>query len=142
MHSLHALCKGVRPDRRRPYLGRRSSGGECSSHHRYAPAVGYIAHLHLLRQMHAGLPHRGDLPSGLNGRRDAARPVRTRILDHGPGEEAMDRLKLATMWLGGCSGCHMSFLDLDEFLIDLTQLVDIVYTPLIDIKTFPERVDV
>ena len=31
----------------------------------------------------------------------------------------MDRLKLATVWLGGCSGCHMSFLDLDEFLIDL-----------------------
>jgi NAD-reducing hydrogenase small subunit len=54
----------------------------------------------------------------------------------------MERLKLATMWLGGCSGCHMSFLDLDEFLIDLTQLVDVVYTPLIDTKTFPERVDV
>jgi NAD-reducing hydrogenase small subunit len=54
----------------------------------------------------------------------------------------MERLKLATMWLGGCSGCHMSFLDLDEFLIDLAQLVDIVYTPLIDTKVFPDRVDV
>jgi NAD-reducing hydrogenase small subunit len=54
----------------------------------------------------------------------------------------MERLKLATMWLGGCSGCHMSFLDLDEFLIDLVGLVDIVYTPLIDIKVFPEQVDV
>ena len=31
----------------------------------------------------------------------------------------MDRLRLATVWLGGCSGCHMSFLDLDEWLIDL-----------------------
>ena len=31
----------------------------------------------------------------------------------------MERLRLATVWLGGCSGCHMSFLDLDEFLIDL-----------------------
>ena len=31
----------------------------------------------------------------------------------------MDRLRVATVWLGGCSGCHMSFLDLDEFLIDL-----------------------
>ena len=54
----------------------------------------------------------------------------------------MERLKLATMWLGGCSGCHMSFLDLDEFLIDLAALVDIVYTPLVDTKVFPEQVDV
>ena len=54
----------------------------------------------------------------------------------------MERLKLATVWLGGCSGCHMSFLDLDEFLIDLAGLVDIVYTPLIDAKVFPEQVDV
>ena len=49
----------------------------------------------------------------------------------------MERLKLATVWLGGCSGCHMSFLDLDEFLIDLAGLVDIVYTPLIDVKVYP-----
>jgi NAD-reducing hydrogenase small subunit len=54
----------------------------------------------------------------------------------------MERLKLATMWLAGCSGCHMSFLDLDEFLIDLAGLVDIVYTPLIDANVFPENVDV
>ena len=25
----------------------------------------------------------------------------------------MSKLKLATVWLDGCSGCHMSFLDLD-----------------------------
>ena len=54
----------------------------------------------------------------------------------------MERLKLATMWLAGCSGCHMSFLDLDEYLIDLAGLVDVVYTPLIDVKVFPEQVDV
>jgi NAD-reducing hydrogenase small subunit len=54
----------------------------------------------------------------------------------------MERLKLATMWLGGCSGCHMSFLDIDEFLIDLAGMVDLVYTPLIDAKVFPDQVDV
>jgi NAD-reducing hydrogenase small subunit len=53
----------------------------------------------------------------------------------------MERLRLATVWLGGCSGCHMSFLDLDEWLIELAQMADIVYTPLIDIKQFPENVD-
>jgi NAD-reducing hydrogenase small subunit len=54
----------------------------------------------------------------------------------------MDRLKLATVWLGGCSGCHMSFLDLDEWLIDLAEHVDLVYSPLIDVKEYPEGVDV
>jgi NAD-reducing hydrogenase small subunit len=53
----------------------------------------------------------------------------------------VERLKVATVWLGGCSGCHMSFLDLDEFLIDLAEQADIVYTPFMDIKSYPERVD-
>jgi NAD-reducing hydrogenase small subunit len=46
------------------------------------------------------------------------------------------------MWLGGCSGCHMSFLDLDEFLIDLADKVDLVYSPVVDTKEYPEGVDV
>ncbi|MBC8094676.1 MAG: oxidoreductase [Akkermansiaceae bacterium] len=54
----------------------------------------------------------------------------------------MDRLRVATVWLGGCSGCHMSFMDLDEWLIDLSAAVDIVYSPVIDIKEYPENVDV
>jgi NAD-reducing hydrogenase small subunit len=53
----------------------------------------------------------------------------------------MDRLKVATIWLGGCSGCHMSFLDLDEFLIDLVDLIDIVYSPVVDVKEYPKDVD-
>ena len=53
----------------------------------------------------------------------------------------MDRLRLATVWLGGCSGCHMSLLDLDEFLIDLAPQIDLVYGPLIDVKEYPEKVD-
>jgi NAD-reducing hydrogenase small subunit len=53
----------------------------------------------------------------------------------------MDRLRLATVWLGGCSGCHMSFLDLDEFLIELAGRVDLVYSPILDIKDYPEKVD-
>jgi NAD-reducing hydrogenase small subunit len=52
------------------------------------------------------------------------------------------KIRLATAWLGGCSGCHMSFLDLDERLIDLAQLVDLVYSPIADVKEFPEDVDV
>lgn len=54
----------------------------------------------------------------------------------------MERLRLATLWLGGCSGCHMSFLDLDEFLIDLAAIADVVYTPLADVKEYPAGVDI
>ncbi|MEO1803042.1 MAG: oxidoreductase, partial [Cyanobacteria bacterium J06629_2] len=54
----------------------------------------------------------------------------------------MNKVKLATVWLGGCSGCHMSFLDLDEWLIDLAQKVELVYSPFADIKEYPEGVDI
>jgi len=54
----------------------------------------------------------------------------------------MGRTRLATVWLGGCSGCHMSFLDLDEFLIELAQKVEIVYSPVVDVKEYPHDVDV
>jgi NAD-reducing hydrogenase small subunit len=36
----------------------------------------------------------------------------------------------------------MSFLDLDERLIELAQLADVVFTPVADTKVFPENVDV
>ncbi len=52
------------------------------------------------------------------------------------------KIRLATAWLGGCSGCHMSFLDLDEKLIDLAEVVDLVYSPIADVKEFPDHVDV
>jgi NAD-reducing hydrogenase small subunit len=54
----------------------------------------------------------------------------------------MERVKLATVWLGGCSGCHMSFLDLDEWLFDLAAQVDLVYSPFADAKEYPQGVDV
>ena len=54
----------------------------------------------------------------------------------------MNKLRFATAWLGGCSGCHMSFLDLDEKLIDLADMIELVYSPIADVKEFPENVDV
>ncbi len=53
-----------------------------------------------------------------------------------------DRKTLATVWLDGCSGCHMSLLDMDERLIELSSQFVLLYSPLVDRKTFPERVDV
>jgi NAD-reducing hydrogenase small subunit len=51
-------------------------------------------------------------------------------------------MRLATVWLGGCSGCHMSFLDMDEFLVDLAGRAELVYSPFLDVKVYPEDVDV
>jgi len=51
-------------------------------------------------------------------------------------------LRIATVWFGGCAGCHMSFLDLDEFLIELAGKAEIVFSPVMDVKEYPEQVDV
>lgn len=52
------------------------------------------------------------------------------------------RVTVATVWLDGCSGCHMSLLDIDQRLVELAQLVDVVYSPLVDAKVLPAQVDV
>jgi len=54
----------------------------------------------------------------------------------------MSKIKLATVWLDGCSGCHMSFLDMDERLLELGSQFDLVFSPLVDFKVYPEFVDV
>jgi len=50
--------------------------------------------------------------------------------------------RVATVWLDGCSGCHMSLIDLDERLLDIFARADLVYGPLVDVKEYPENVDV
>lgn len=57
----------------------------------------------------------------------AAAPVERR---HAPR-----KLKLATVSLAGCFGCHMSFLDIDERILQLVELVEFDRSPLTDIKT-------
>ena len=54
----------------------------------------------------------------------------------------MKKAKLATLWLDGCSGCHMSLLDVDEAIAIVAQKADLVYGPLVDAQEFPEDVDV
>lgn len=54
----------------------------------------------------------------------------------------MSKIRLATTWLDSCSGCHMSLLDIDERLLDLASQIDLVYSPLVDFKEFPDQVDV
>jgi NAD-reducing hydrogenase small subunit len=54
---------------------------------------------------------------------------------------AAPKIRLATVWLDGCSGCHMSLLDIDERLIALSSRVQVVWGPLVDAKEFPRDVD-
>ncbi|MEX1168962.1 MAG: NADP oxidoreductase [Chloroflexota bacterium] len=54
----------------------------------------------------------------------------------------MSKPRIATVWLDGCSGCHMSFLDMDERLLEVAAIADIVYSPLVDTKEYPLDVDV
>ena len=54
----------------------------------------------------------------------------------------MSKARIATVWLDGCSGCHMSFLDMDERLLEVAAQADLVYSPLVDAKEFPPDVDV
>jgi NAD-reducing hydrogenase small subunit len=54
----------------------------------------------------------------------------------------MKKVKVATVWLDGCSGCHMSLLDVDAAIISLARKIDLVYGPLVDAQEFPEEVEV
>ena len=54
----------------------------------------------------------------------------------------MKKARVATVWLDGCSGCHMSLLDMDEAILNVAQKADVVYGPLVDAQEFPKAVDV
>lgn len=42
-----------------------------------------------------------------------------------------DKTKVGTMWLGGCSGCHLSIADFHESLLDVLELADFEFSPVL-----------
>lgn len=54
----------------------------------------------------------------------------------------MPKKVVATVSLAGCFGCHMSFLDIDERILELIELVELDKSPLTDLKTFTRRCDI
>ena len=46
----------------------------------------------------------------------------------------MPKPKVASDWMAGCAGCHMSLLDIDERILDIIKLADIRATPITDLK--------
>jgi len=53
--------------------------------------------------------------------------------------ETGGRVRIATVSLAGCFGCHMSLLDMDERIVELAQVVEFHRTPLVDRKQFDAR---
>ena len=47
---------------------------------------------------------------------------------------ALPKVRVATTSLAGCFGCHMSFLDIDERILELAKIVEFDRSPLTDIK--------
>jgi NAD-reducing hydrogenase small subunit len=45
-----------------------------------------------------------------------------------------DKIRVATVSLAGCFGCHMSFLDIDERMLELAEVVEFDRSPINDIK--------
>ena len=55
----------------------------------------------------------------------------------------MAKIKVATDWLAGCAGCHMSLLDIDERIVALLDAVEFTSSPVTDLKHPPkEGVDI
>jgi len=54
----------------------------------------------------------------------------------------MSKAIIATTSLAGCFGCHMSFLDIDEKILDLIELVEFNKSPIDDIKNFTKMCDI
>jgi len=54
----------------------------------------------------------------------------------------MGKPVIATTSLAGCFGCHMSFLDIDERILELAELVEFNKSPINDIKKFTKKCDI
>lgn len=50
----------------------------------------------------------------------------------------MGKVTVATQWLESCAGCHMSFLDIDERIVELLKYVELSSSPITDLKHPPE----
>jgi len=46
----------------------------------------------------------------------------------------MNKPKIASDWICGCAGCHMSLLDMDERILQIVELADLRSTPITDLK--------
>ncbi len=141
---VHPLRAGMRRDRGSPHVGRHVARRRLPRDHRPGAALGRFGKLHRVRQVRPGVSHRRALGEREIGRRDVETKAIPALPDADAGGTPVSehKIRLATVWLDGCSGCHMSLLDTDERLIELARHVEVVWGPLVDSKDFPTDVDV
>jgi NAD-reducing hydrogenase small subunit len=48
-----------------------------------------------------------------------------------------EKVSVATQWLESCAGCHMSFLDIDERIVELLKYIELSSSPITDMKHPP-----
>src|SRR5262249_15738127 len=146
LHPVHALRAGLRRNRGSAHVGRHVARRGLPGNHRPATAVGVVGKLHRMRQVCAGVSYRRAFGEGKIGCRDVETTAVPALFDADAGgppmSESKGKIRLATVWLDGCSGCHMSLLDTDERMIEVAQRAEVVWGPLVDMKEFPENVDV
>jgi len=58
------------------------------------------------------------------------------------GKEPGEKVTISTCSLAGCFGCHMSFLDIDERIVELVEHVEFDRSPINDIKECSPEVDI
>ena len=133
LHPVHPLRAGLRRDRGRAHLGRdgprrRRAGRSPTWHARGASRRPAPAAASACRSAPPAPCSRRAAPWPRAARQRARSCPTCAVL----GREAtpMTRPRLATVWLDGCSGCHMSFLDMDERLLEIAERADLVYSPL------------
>ena len=106
-----------------------------------AAAVGRGHHLHQLRSA-TRPPPTPPGREGLRGGGDDQEEGRREPPDVDARGPVMGKPRIGTCWLDGCSGCHMSLLDLDEGILGVLEKAEIVFGPLVDAQEWPEGVDV
>jgi len=61
------------------------------------------------------------------------------MAEHEQGNGNGSKPTVASDWLTGCAGCHMSLLDIDERIVDIIEAATLWSTPVTDLKHPPEE---